>query len=446
MAEHEHAPAVSVLELFYDLVFVVAIHDVATGLETEATLWPDPVSLFLLRMFLVWSIWHRWAAHMNVALQIHHRALRAYHYVCVLLLLACMSFSSRAVKGNEDRTLLVLFGVQVWLQVALICVEAVVARGKERDFLLTMLKIMVPPTVLETILVALAAYFADGTAVPSLQCRLCWAAVAVLFLGTRTFAGCVMACSDPAKLPPVLFDEEHFQERYQLIMLIVMGEVVAAGAGVVSGSVSAIALPLSAIVTAFLCFLIAFVAQPAARRNPWACGHASRVHAPHAYLAMACSLAALGPAFARIVEEAGRHSKGPDEGEGASEGNEPSSGDAARADGCASVGLLYLSVGGFLIASASVHALGEDRAPSRCASSTRAAVQAILGLLMCVLVLVPGCNANLAAALVPGLLAPLTLFQFWASAKAGAAADGHLQQPGVGSAALLGADERESTG
>ena len=84
---------------------------------------------------------------MNVALQIHHRALRAYHYVCVLLLLACMSLSSRAVKGNEDRTLLVLFGVQVWLQVALICVEAVVARGKERDFLLTMLKIMVPPTV-----------------------------------------------------------------------------------------------------------------------------------------------------------------------------------------------------------------------------------------------------------------------------------------------------------
>ena len=204
----------------------------------------------------------------------------------------------------------------------------------------------------------------------------------------------------------MLFDEEHFQERYQLIMLIVMGEVVAAGAGVVSGSVSAIALPLSAIVTAFLCFLIAFVAQPAARRNPWACGHASRVHAPHAYLAMACSLAALGPAFARIVEEAGHHGKGPDEGEGASEGNEPSSGDAARADGCASVGLLYLSVGGFLIASASVHALGEDRAPSRCASSTRAAVQAILGLLMCVLVLVPGCNANLAAALVPGLLAP----------------------------------------
>ena len=56
MAEHEHAPAVSVLELFYDLGSVVAIHGVATGLETEATLWQTLVSLFLLRMFLVWSI------------------------------------------------------------------------------------------------------------------------------------------------------------------------------------------------------------------------------------------------------------------------------------------------------------------------------------------------------------------------------------------------------
>ena len=63
--EHEHAlghePKVKPLELFSDLVFVVALNIVASGLEEDLeeahSLMPG-LAIFVLRVFLLWHLWH----------------------------------------------------------------------------------------------------------------------------------------------------------------------------------------------------------------------------------------------------------------------------------------------------------------------------------------------------------------------------------------------------
>lgn len=438
----EPPPAVSLVELFYDLVFVVAIHDVASGLETHEALWPQPVALFLLRMYLVWAVWHRTAGWANIASQIHRRRFRLHHYVLFLLLTAIMSLMARAVKADDNRALLILFGAFIWLNAVCFIVEAASAgAGKERDFIVSLIKMSLPSMAVESGLSALAAYYAD-TPTLCTEALWSWAALALLFLGTRTLMALFFSCH-PAKLPPILFEEEHFAERYALISLIFLGEVVAAGGVQSSGTaITDELLPVaSAIATAFQAFLLAFVAQPSARRNPWQCGLVSIVHAPHAYLVMACSLAALGPAYARLIEAAAEEAaEVAAEVAGAAQldaaaaahprrraglASEPSSGEALPPDD--SVALLFLSVSGFLLASAAVGALGADKpaAKARCGSAVRAAAQALTGVLVGVLTLLPECDDRaFAAALVPLLLAPLTLFQFWAIGSAAAAHDG----------------------
>ena len=420
--EHEEVealPAVSLLELFYDLVFVVAIHDVASGLEVEGPLWPTPSVLFVLRMYLIWSVWHRSAGYANLASQIHSRHLDALHFAFLFVLMGCMSFMARATKSNDNRTLLILYAVVLWVLTLGVSIDTMRATGEHRSFMRTMLKLTLPLTVVETALSGLCAYLAGkkGTAL-SAACAWNWAALASVFLGTRTLSSLV-ACARPHAIPPTAFDEEHFGERYTLVMLIFLGEVVAAGGaagglnegdgvdGVAEPTLMAtVGMPLAAIATAFQCFLLAFVATPAARRNPWACGMVSAVHAPHAFFVMACALAAMGPAFSRLIEAAHHEAITP-------EGAHP------PLDVCASVALLHLSVGLFLLSAAVVHVLGADKpaARARCAAKLRAAALALAGGLLCLLVLLPGCDAGRTAALIPLGLAPLTIFALWASSS-----------------------------
>lgn len=205
------------------------------------------------------------------------------------------------------------------------------------------------------------------------------------------------------------FDEAHFSERYDLIMLIVLGEVVAAGGG--ASSTSEIGATYSAIATSFQCFLLTFMAHPKARHNPWMCGLVSTIHAPHGYLGMASALAAMGPAFARIIEAIG---EGNDEGGGHGGMSEEAA--SASESACSSVTLLHLTVATFLVSLALVMALGADKrtAGARCRLAVRASVQAAAGVIIGLMSLVSGCNASRAAVLVPTLLVPLTLFQLWA--------------------------------
>ena len=52
-----HKPKVTTIELLGDLVFVVALKVSADALEAESVLFPGLV-LFLLRIFMLWNIWH----------------------------------------------------------------------------------------------------------------------------------------------------------------------------------------------------------------------------------------------------------------------------------------------------------------------------------------------------------------------------------------------------
>jgi hypothetical protein len=243
-----------------------------------------------------------------------------------------------------------------------------------------------------------------------------------------------------------LWQESHFQERYQLLTLIFLGEVVTAGSVATAEATEQYLLAASAIVTACIAFSLIFLAKPADRRNPWELGVLPSIHTPHAHLAMFLALPALGAAFARIVEHSGHGGVGEGSGEEphevhvdleegeedegmvsrtsvrshaqphATRGPSPSPPLAARLRSSRpQVHMLFLSAGIFLIGSAVVNWLGADgpSAEPRCSSGSRAVARSSTGLLLGLLALTD-CNPNVAASIVPAILALLTLVELWA--------------------------------
>ena len=77
--------------------------------------------------------------------------------------------------------------------------------------------------------------------------------------------------------------------------------------------------------------------------------------------------------------------------------------------------MLFLSAATFVIASAAVSWLGADGASAepRCSSNARAAARASTGLLLGLLALTK-CSSNVAAGIVPTVLALLTCIELWA--------------------------------
>ena len=66
VAPAHHEPKVTNIELLTDLVFVVALKVTADKLEEDLTFHPG-LSIFLLRVFFLWVVWHMGAIIFNMS-------------------------------------------------------------------------------------------------------------------------------------------------------------------------------------------------------------------------------------------------------------------------------------------------------------------------------------------------------------------------------------------
>ena len=109
--EEEEEQKVTLLELFSDLTFVVAIHVVAVPLEEEADVFGTPLALFFLRVFVLWQAWYGGTVYTNIANLFTEGSdkLRPRHYVAVLLLMTLMTLISQSTQRADDRGVIVYF-------------------------------------------------------------------------------------------------------------------------------------------------------------------------------------------------------------------------------------------------------------------------------------------------------------------------------------------------
>ena len=115
--EHEHAlghePKVKPLELFSDLVFVVALNIVASGLEEDLeeahSLMPG-LAIFVLRVFLLWHLWHVGTIVVNLSHATDDDGvLNPIDYLFTFGILVCSVFMARAVRDDDDDASMVVF-------------------------------------------------------------------------------------------------------------------------------------------------------------------------------------------------------------------------------------------------------------------------------------------------------------------------------------------------
>jgi low temperature requirement protein LtrA len=199
--EREHR--VTPLELFFDLVFVFAFTQVTTVLSDDPT-WAG-VAHGLLILAVLWWAWAGYAWLTNTV-----DADEAVVWAPIVVAMGAMFVAALAVPETFGRHG-VVFGV-AFLVVAVmhLTLYALSARG-DRDLLAAILRIA--PSTLAGAVLVLAAGFVHGGLRPTL-----WlAALAVSYLGPL-FSG-----TSGWRLHPA-----HFVERHGLIVIIAIGESLAA--------------------------------------------------------------------------------------------------------------------------------------------------------------------------------------------------------------------------
>jgi low temperature requirement protein LtrA len=205
MAEREQR--VTPLELFFDLVFVVAITQVTNFMSA------DPTWAGLGRGLVVLAaLWWAWAAYawLTNTLEPEETTVRA----AMVAAMAAMLVVALAVPdafGDDG----VLFGV-AYLIVRLLHLQLYALAGKrDPDLLPAVLRLVPPATLAPGILIV--AGFLDGTA----QATLWLVALAIDYFGVLIGRG------EGLRIQPA-----HFAERHGLIVIIALGEsIVSIGIG-----------------------------------------------------------------------------------------------------------------------------------------------------------------------------------------------------------------------
>ena len=293
----EEEVQVTWFELFFDLVFVVAISKIAAPLEEVETLFSGVTGVYILRITCIWWIWHTATGCANTIRQ------GAAMWVMTFTTLALVCFAARACQRNDNRVFLYFYAAARILNTA--TYVWVLTRGADalsvvryKAFRFVVLSSL-PFTAAEAGLAFTAAALANGpsraTTVPPGACIVCWITLAVMWPAIRTLTGIAckhvdatgekenpfdvsrahraspkdgVGCFSCARLLPS-WQESHFQERYQLLTLIFLGEVVTACSVATADATEQYLLAASAIVTACIAFSLVFLARPADRRNPW---------------------------------------------------------------------------------------------------------------------------------------------------------------------------------
>ena len=102
--EEEEEQKVTFLELFSDLTFVVAIHNVAIPLEEEPDPFGTPLITYFLRVFGLWMVWYSGTLYTNIGnLFVPGKdQMESRHNVVVVLQMTLMTMISQATTTGDD--------------------------------------------------------------------------------------------------------------------------------------------------------------------------------------------------------------------------------------------------------------------------------------------------------------------------------------------------------
>ena len=102
---------VTLLELFSDLAFVVAIHVVAVPLEEAPDVFGTPMVVYALRVFVLWMAWYSGTLYTNIANLFVPGSdkLEGRHYSLVLVQIVMITMISQATTGDNDGSVIAYF-------------------------------------------------------------------------------------------------------------------------------------------------------------------------------------------------------------------------------------------------------------------------------------------------------------------------------------------------
>jgi len=300
---------------------VVALNVVARSLEEESEILLA-VGVYAMRMFMLWHMWHSGMIVVNLMYATDDDdELNMVDYLLQFTQSALSVFMARAAATNDDQEFVGFFLAARTVQTATMILRVgararpgrMVGERGDRHYVAAM---MMPKAtsiifVLTEVLplapaIGLGLLRTHGEVDTSPTAGLwCWFVMVSLNSAFRLLAG-VGSDKHPGawvngqpggKYDPVL-DMEHFAERYELIILIFMGELVFAAATPGSWTIS-----VATIVTQFAVFIHYFVAMPKHRSKPWTICPSRNFFEANLHYFLFCSLGGLGAAYALNIHE-----------------------------------------------------------------------------------------------------------------------------------------------
>lgn len=259
--EKEGGYSVTGIELFSDLVIVVAIHVIATPLEEEGAI-ANHLPWYLIRVFHLWLIWHS----AMIAFHLSHLfkdAENPIHYAVVLTYMILVMLLSQHYRTGDNWGALIIDMILRSLEVAAFAVqvnrEPPMHFDSDRLVILRLIpKSMVPNFIITELLpISLSLIFqVDGQP----RMSLVWLSI-TLVIAQRTYGAYKVDVMqrDSKKKPVKVFDDGLMKERYELLALIFVGEIAFAAAA--SDEWRSIGYCIFVMLAAFGCFLLCFTAR-----------------------------------------------------------------------------------------------------------------------------------------------------------------------------------------
>jgi hypothetical protein len=422
--EEEEEPKVSSLELFSDLVVVVSIHVVAEPLEEDGF---DNYSLYFVRVFYLWFVWHMATMFMNTAVKMKMQNCPVHNFIMFFWMAVVLQMTQNFTTSNDNKA--ILWYLLLRFVESLVFMKQIFLPHKAKqdglgnmcctvsDEWLKRMEAFVPImwatfVICELIPLSLAIFLGDrqeGPYFPAILASILLI-IASFFLSAidrRHFSEAEETPStNTKKMMESAFDADHLQERYELITLIFTGELCFA-AGKHGNEVASTAV----LFMAFATYLLTFKTHPPVGHTKfWLRDIVHTVAGLFLYAGVFCAIPAMGSAFVQIVES-GQEEYNEEE----QEGGKDNSGGISAGD------LLCYSAGAFLIFTASMNLIHVDpvvNAP-KIGAGSRGAIRIVTGfLILSLTVSVPESllfgGVPIATSLVPFLSLSCAAVEIWA--------------------------------
>ena len=297
-----------VVELFTDLVLVVALHAAASPFESVVDLWSgkNNLPIYLMRIFLLWRLWKGNAFFTAVAGRWSPSGrLGPMAYVGIILWMGCTLFAAQGCLRGDDRAIIAFYLLGRLVSVMGFCIQvchpppfgmeleqSTRLRGMLRSTFLIFL-------LIEALPLCLAGLLCEDTGNASYAAFVLIALVPVLVLASRARRACRndsggLVSSSAAGL--VIDDFEAMQERYELIVLVLSGLVL--WALLIPGEYR---VSLFCMLCAVGVFLLYFVARPLDLTPAYLVSDGRGMLAQHLHILVFGALPLLTVAYTRMT-------------------------------------------------------------------------------------------------------------------------------------------------